>query len=65
MYNLITRLTCHHEYETVTNLYGDMINTFSSGKKVIRSIRVCKHCGKWSGSEYIDYNSKVSNFRSR
>jgi len=40
--NLIKRLFCKHEYETVTNLYGDVINHFGG----VRSIRECKLCGK-------------------
>lgn len=63
MLKLIKRLTCDHEYETITNLYGDAINAFSSGKKVIRSIQECSYCGKLRGSEYLDYNCKVTNFK--
>lgn len=40
------RLFCKHEYKTLTNLYGDAINTFHGA----RSIKECIHCGKWKYS---------------
>jgi len=40
--NIIKRLFCKHDFETITNLYGDAINTFNGA----RSIQRCRRCGK-------------------
>ena len=40
MFGLIKQLFCHHEYDFVENLYGDMIN-YRGGRSVWR----CKKCG--------------------
>lgn len=44
---------CEHEYITITNLYGDMINNFGGA----RSIRKCIHCDKIEYGE-LDENCK-------
>ena len=61
--NKIKQLFCIHDYETVTNFYGDAINDMSSfSKKTIRSLQRCKKCGKFHKSEFLDKNCKVINF---
>jgi hypothetical protein len=55
------RLHCEHEFKTKTNLYGDAIDTFGTGKKVIRSIKTCTKCGKIIYSEFLDPNCKAVN----
>ena len=42
MLNFIKSLFCKHEYETITNLHGDVINYFGG----YRSIKECNLCGK-------------------
>lgn len=66
-FNLKTKIKgCdNHEYETITNLYGDCINFYSHGKKTVRSIRKCKHCGKTMYSQYIDPECDIVNFNLR
>lgn len=39
---MLKRLFCKHEYKTITNLYGDIIN-YSNG---LRSIKECIYCNK-------------------
>lgn len=63
MFKFLKRIKCQHEYETITNLCGDAINWFSSGKKVMRSIKECRFCGKRIGSEYLDLDCKTTNFK--
>ena len=61
--NKIKQLFCIHNYETITNFYGDAINDMSAfSKKIIRSLQRCKKCGKLHKSEYLDRNCKVVNF---
>lgn len=44
--NLLKRIFCSHDdLEFVRNVYGDEIN-WRSGKNIVRSIWVCKNCGK-------------------
>jgi len=40
--NIIKVLFCKHEFETLTNLHGDVINSFGG----VRCIKECKLCGK-------------------
>ena len=61
--NKIKQLFCIHDYETVTNFYGDAIDDMSVlSKKTIRSLQRCKKCGKFHKSEFLDKNCKVINF---
>lgn len=61
--NKIKQLFCIHDYETVTNFYGDAIDDMSVlSKKIIRSLQRCKKCGKFHKSEFLDKNCKVINF---
>lgn len=46
--NFFKRIFCSHnddDLEFVRNVYGDEIN-WRSGKNIVRSIWVCKNCGK-------------------
>ena len=52
----------NHEYETITNLHGDYINFYSDSKKIVKSVRKCKHCGKILFSEYLDKDCSLVNF---
>lgn len=62
----IKRLLCkNHEYETVTNIGGDMINQLSTFKHTVRSIKRCKHCGKTIRSTELDPDCDVVNFTMR
>lgn len=50
MIKFIKRLICKHEHQTtVTNFYGDAINSFGC-----RSWRQCDDCGKIIKSDFID-----------
>ena len=61
--NKIKQLFCIHDYETVTNFYGDVIDDISAfSNKTIRSLQRCKKCGKFHKSEFLDKNCKVINF---
>lgn len=55
--SLIKELFCKHEYETVTNLYGDLINHFDGA----RSIKMCPKCGKFIYLKKLDPNCKKVN----
>lgn len=52
----------HKEKFTITNLYGDWINTFSGGD-VYRSTQECKQCGKRFKVGSLDPNCNIINFR--
>ena len=56
--NIIKRLFYKHkhEYTTVTNLYGDVINHFGG----VRSIRECEICGKRKFGG-LDKNCNIAN----
>lgn len=61
--NKIKQLFCKHDYVTITNFYGDMINNMSiSSKKIIRSVQQCRKCKKIHKSEKIDKNCHIVNF---
>lgn len=60
---LLRRLKCKHENtECITNFYGDPILYFSTWRKIIRSYRRCKDCGKIIPSEYLDKECNIINF---
>lgn len=63
MANKIKQLFCNHDYETLTNFYGDGILEVSNlSSKIIRSLQKCKKCGKIHKSEYLDYDCPIINF---
>jgi hypothetical protein len=51
---------CDHEFETISNFYGDYID-YISFKKIYRSRLRCKKCGKEVLSEYLDKSCRVIN----
>ena len=51
------KLFCKHEFKTLTNLYGDVINHFGGA----RSISKCSHCGKEIKCYTLDKNCKEIN----
>ena len=57
---LFKRLFCKHRYKTITNLYGDIINTFDC-----RSILECTKCGKWVKSGSLDMGCDMVNFHKK
>lgn len=53
---------CRHEFETISNFYGDYIDHIANNpKKIYRSRVRCKKCGKEKLSEYLDKNCTVTN----
>jgi hypothetical protein len=52
---------CKHEWETICNLYGKIIQEFIRGGLVYRSLTRCKHCGQRSMSTEVDKDCKVKN----
>ena len=59
---MFKKLRCKHDFETISNFYGDYINYISTNpKKIYRSRLRCKECGKLKLSEYLDGNCKVIN----
>lgn len=62
LYKLFEKRFCKHEKSiTITNLYGDYIETNSFGK-IYRSKRKCLLCGKEYLSEDLDPNCEVVNY---
>lgn len=61
--DLKKRYKCNHKFITVTNLYGDAINWFSSVKIMFpRSIQKCEYCGKNELNDWLDEDCKKINF---
>ena len=54
--SIFKKLFCKHKFETITNLYGDVINYFGGA----RSISRCIYCGKMKYGE-LDPNCKEIN----
>ena len=55
----INQLFCKHEYETITNLYGDIINQSGGNRSVVK----CIWCEKLKFNPYLDKNCKeINNF---
>lgn len=66
MFGIFKRKCKIHEYETITNLYGDAINQFPmKNGRVTRSIRRCKHCKKIIYSPMLDIKCDIVNFNSK
>lgn len=57
----IKRLFCKHEFVTITNFYGDMINQVSGAGKTIRSVQECTKCGKRRASTSLDKKCHIIN----
>ena len=53
----INRLFCFHNYNTVTNLVGEMMNLYEC-----KSIKRCSKCGKFLYLNNIDDNCYIFNF---
>lgn len=65
---LLKRFFCRkHEYQTITNLHGDLINQYPliKGTYVTRSLKRCIHCGRLELSQYLDPECNVVNFTQR
>lgn len=62
MFGIFRRKCKVHEYETITNLYGDAINMYPmKNGRVTRSIRRCKHCKKIIYSPILDLKCSIVN----
>ena len=55
----------HPDSVTLTNFNGDYIDKESSFRKIYRSKRYCKICGKIYKSEYYDPECKVINYNNQ
>lgn len=61
---MFKKLFCKHEYVTISNFGGDAILDISIfSRKIIRSLQMCKKCGKLHRSEYLDKNCKITNLQ--
>lgn len=58
---MFKRFKCKHEFQTISNFYGDYINYISTDFPIYRSRQKCIHCGKERLSEYLDDKCKVIN----
>jgi len=58
--NILKRLKCNHEYETISNYYGDYIN-YVSLRHIYRRSAKCKNCGKIKYFSDLDYTCKIIN----
>lgn len=60
----LKRLRCKHKkQECITNLHGDLIWYVSNHRKdFVRSIWICKDCGKIVYKGYLNPNCKNINF---
>lgn len=54
---IFKRIFCKHNYKTITNIHGDLRNTFNCC-----SIKECINCGKRKKSNELDNNCNVVNF---
>lgn len=52
---------CKHEFKTITNLYGKMIQEYIRKGVVHRSLTKCKFCGQRGMSTEVDKECKVKN----
>ena len=55
--NIFKRLYCKHEWKTVTNIHGDLRNTYNC-----MSVQKCVKCGKERKSDELDPNCPIVNF---
>ena len=58
--NLFKKLFCKHEFKTLTNIHGDLINAFGC-----RSIQECVKCGKCKKLNELDESCTKVNFQEK
>ena len=58
--NFLKKIFCKHKYITITNLYQHKI--IYEKNKIIRSIQICKKCGKTKKLTYLDNRCKIINY---
>jgi len=60
MKNIFKMIFCKHEYKTITNIHGDLRNTYNC-----MSIKECIHCGKWQKCDTLDKDCDYVNFHKK